>query len=184
MSAVVHVVALTHSNGKSGGNAWFWDTTEAQDRYESDIDACGDTHKVELLRINITDGIDELVQEHIDNGLAEVMRHHDPSEPEVPEYTTLRYSTEDHNTLYIERTFGGEFWAYTVEKRHNNSWKVREQMNGEMIGRIYQDDATALLPSYSVELRADTDPVAHGASLQEAVEKLIGTVSGDFGEVK
>lgn len=178
----IHIVTVnTQSTGKQ---KWFWNKSEAESYMYDEIENNGDTHSIKLYMADVDDLLGEAIDILIAEGDATLVRESKPSEPELPEYTTLRYDTTNHEILYIERTFGGEFWAYTVEKRHNNSWKVREQMNGEMIGRIYQDDATALLPSYSVELRADTDPVAHGASLQEAVEKLIGTVSGDFGDVK
>lgn len=183
MSTTIHVVQVIRANG-TGSTKWFWDQSEATFQFGSALTDRGAKDTVTRFRIDVDEAIADFIEDAIQAGTAEVMDSRGPEDSEVPEYTTLRYDTQNHEILYIERTFGGEFWAYTVEKRHNNSWKVKEQMGGEMIGRIYQDDATALLPSYSVELRADTDPVAHGASLQEAVEKLIGTVSGDFGEVK
>jgi hypothetical protein len=181
MSAVVYAVAVKRPT-KTGSTSWFWNRTEADSAFFDRVDEYGETSTVAIYRIDLADAIGEAVEDSISAGEAELLKIREPEKPEKPEYTTLRYDTQDHNILYIERTFGGEFWAYTVEKRGNHSWSVFE--DGQRIGRIYQDDPTALLPSYTVELRADTDPVGYGASLQEAVEKLIGTVSGDFGDVK
>lgn len=178
----IHVVLSKFQN--TGKQKWFWNRPEADSFFYDEQEANGKTHHIKVYALDIEDVINDAISDLINAGEGRLEREHKPDEPELPEYTTLRYDTQNHEILYIERTFGGEFWAYTVEKRHNNSWKVKEQMSGEMIGRIYQDDATALLPSYSVELRADTDPVGYAPSLQEAVEKLIGTVSGDFGDVK
>jgi hypothetical protein len=181
MSTVVHAVTVTRPN-KTGSTAWFWNQTEADSDFYDKVDQHGKTATVRRLRVDVSQALGDAVEDLIAAGEAEVVKTHDPDEPEKPEYTTLRYDTQNHEILYIERTFGGEFWPYTVEKQTNTSWLVKE--SGTRIGRIYQDDPTALLPSYSVELRADTDPVAYGASLQEAVEALIGTMCGDFGDVK
>lgn len=183
MSAVVHAVTVTRP-GKTGSTAWFWNRTEADTNFYEKVEEYGETATIKRYRVDVSEAIAEAVEDLIAAGEAELVDTHEPDKPEQPEYTTLRYDTQNHEILYIERTFGGEFWPYTVEKQTNTSWLVKEQMSGERVGRIYQDDPTALLPSYSVELRADTDPVAYGASLQEAVEALIGTASGDFGDVK
>lgn len=184
MSAVVHVVAVTSARKISGSVAWFWNRTEADTAFYEKVDEYGQTCTVKTYKIDVSEAVDEAVLEAINSSLAELVKTHNPDEPEVPEYTTLRYDTQNHEILYIERTFGGEFWAYTVEKRFNTSWTVKDQTSGDTIGRIYQDIPTALLPAYAVELRADTEPVTTKPSLQEAVEALIGTVSGDFGDVK
>ena len=176
----IHVVLSKFQN--TGKQKWFWNRPEADSFFYDEQEANGKTHHIEVYALDIDDLINGAISDLINAGEGRLEREHKPDEPEKPEYTTLRYDTQNHEILYIERTFGGEFWPYTVEKRSKTSWTVLE--DGQRIGRVYQDDPTALLPSYSVEIRADRDPVGYGTSLQEAVEKLIGTVSGDFGDVE
>lgn len=173
-TSIYIVNRISHEN-RTGARVWFWDRSEAEEQFENWCTEFEDSHRITLhqfdLSQTIDDKLDELFASEDTDGQSDMIMldvyDKEPAKRPEPEYTLLR---NDGNYLYIERTMGGEFWSYKVNK-YTTGWHVRDFTSGERIGAIYQDDPKSLMPKYEVEFHGKES--GHAADLQKAVELLI-----------
>lgn len=133
-NAVVHVVKVARVNG-TGSTKWFWDQSEATFQFGNALTYRGAGDTVTRYRIDVEEGIEELIDQLIENEAAEIMDSRGPDDAEQWEELEFR----PDGTFYIEKTkeSTSEFWAYTAEITLDG-WIVKDSESNSL-GLIVSD---------------------------------------------
>jgi hypothetical protein len=177
----IYIVTIEKLDQTLQSRAWYWDRTEANDKYNEAVDEYEDTRIVTVYSIDMQGTIEEKITQFMANRHSSVnrppldeLRSSRKAEKPAVEYTPLVVTAEGTG-LYIERSMAGEYWAYALSKRFRNTWTVRE-MDGTRVGAIYLIDPEGLMPQYQYERFEEgrNAPLkATFPALQQAAEALI-----------
>ena len=184
MTTLIYIVTTERKSedgltASYGGRSWFWNRTEADNKFFELKESSGDSLDITVYEANaeamindFLDGLDESEEDLASVGYGSIIRSHEA--PKTPEEAAVEYTTLEprHGVLSIERTEGDDVWQYRVTNRLQNQWCVFDTTVNERIGYVYFTTEDGL-PTFEVSDRRTGDAEVNRDSLQAAVEYII-----------